>query len=142
MDEELDSDYETFITSLKDISVQLSGSALDKVSPQSSTSKKKKRKRTGDRNVSPVSPEPSQENMYHRQNSLTPSDGGREEQISPTVLVASSTPNRSRLTQKGHNDTMNRRRLSDLFQQPDKENTSVVASKSADTVIPNVPQRR
>lgn len=145
LDEELDSDYETFITSLKDISVQLSGSASDKVSPQSSTSKKKKRKKTSDRNeppVSPVSPEPNQENMYRRQNSLTPSDSGREEQISPTVLVTSSTPHRSRLAQKGHNDTMNRRRLSDLFQQPEKENTSVVASKSADTVIPNVPQRR
>ena len=141
----MDSDYETFITSLKDISVQSSGGASDKVSPQSSTSKKKKRKRTGDRNepaASPVSPEPNQENMYYRQNSLTPSDGGGEEQISSTVLVAPSTPHRSRLAQKGHNDTMNRRRLSDLFQQSDKENTSVVASKSADTVITKVPQRR
>ena len=148
LDEELDSDYDTFITSLKDISVQSSGGISDKVSPQSSASKKRKKKRTGDRNepsvppVSPVSPEPSQENMYHRRSSLTPSDSGREEQMSPTVLVTSSTPHRSRLSQKGRNDTMNRRRLSDLFQQPDKENTSVVASKSADSILPSVPQRR
>ena len=147
LDEELDSDYDTFITSLKDISVQSSGIS-DKVSPQSSASKKRKKKRAGDRNepsvppVSPVSPEPSQENMYHRRSSLTPSDSSREEQMSPTVLVTSSTPHRSRLSQKGHNDTMNRRRLSDLFQQPDKENTSVVASKSADSILPSVPQRR
>ena len=145
LDEELDSDYETFVASLKDISVQSSGGASDKVSPQSSASKKKRKKRTSDRNeppVSPISPDPSQENMYHRRSSLTPSDGGREEQVSPTVLVTSSTPHRSRLSQKGHNNTMNKRRLSDLFQQPDKENTSVVANKSADSVLSHVPQRR
>ena len=149
LDEELDSDYETFITSLKDISVQSSIGSADKVSPQSSsTSKKRKKRRTGDRNepivppVSPISPDPSQENMCPRRNSLTPSDGGKDEQLSPTILVNSSTPQRSRLSQKGHNNTMNRRRLSDMFQQPDKA-ASVVASRSIDSALSNnLPPRR
>lgn len=144
----MDSDYETFITSLKDVSIQSSGSISDKVSPQSSTSKKKKKRKTGDRNesgippVSPISPDLSQENMCGRQNSLTQSDGSKDEQLSPTAPMTSSTPQRSWMTHKGHNGMMNRRRLSDLFQQPDKENVSVVASRSVDSALHNVPCRR
>lgn len=150
LDEELDADYEAFIMSLRNVSIQSSGSISDKISPQSSASKKKKKRKVSDRNdpgispVSPVvSPEPSQENMCDRRNSLTPSDNSKNERLSPTVQITTSTPQRSRLSQKGHNGTMmNRRRLSDLFQSPDKEEVSVVASRSADSVLPNVPQRR
>lgn len=148
LDEELDSDYETFISSLKDIAGQSSGSALDKISPQVAASKKKRKKKTGDRSdssipVSPISPDPSQENIFNRQNSLPPSDS-KEERLSPTatIPVTSSTPQRSWLSQRSHNGTMNRRRLSDFFQQPDKDNVSVVASRSADSVFPNLSQRR
>lgn len=144
MDEELDSDYETFISSLKDISNQSSGGALDKISPQSSGLKKKRKRKAGDRNeqgvpLSPISPDLSQENVCDRRNSLPPSDS-KEERLSPTVTVT-STPQRPQLSQKTHNGTMNRRRLSDLFQQQDKD-ISVVASRSVDSALPNVPQRR
>ena len=149
LDEELDSDYETFITSLKDISVQSSVGGADKVSPQSSSaSKKRKKRKAGDKNepvvppVSPISPDQSQENVCPGRNSLSPSGDRIDEQLSPTALVKSSTPQRSRLSQKGHNNTMNRKRLSDLFQQPDKA-TSVVASRSVDSALSNnVPPRR
>lgn len=149
LDEELDSDYEAFIMSLRDISTQSSGGIADKISPHSSASKKKRRRKVSDRNepgippVSPVSPEPSQENMCDKRNSLTLSDSSKDDRLSPTIQIATSTPQRSRLSQKGHSGTtMNRRRLSDLFQPPEKENVSVVASRSADSVLPNVPQRR
>lgn len=149
LDEELDSDYEAFIMSLRDISTQSSGGIADKISPQSSASKKKKRRKVSDRNepgippVSPVSPEPSQENMCDKRNSLTLSDSSKDDRLSPTIQIATSTPQRSRLSQKGHSGAMmNRRRLSDLFQPPEKEDVSVVASRSADSVLPNVPQRR
>lgn len=144
MDEELDSDFETFISLLKDASNHQSGGGIsDKVSPQSSATKKRRKRKTSEKNelgvpsVSSVSPDPGQENMYDRQNSLTPD--GKEERLSPTVLMTSSTPQRSRLSQLGHNSMMNRRRLSDLFQQPDKDNVSVAASRSVDSTLP---QRR
>ena len=146
LDEELDSDYESFITSLKDISIQSSGGTSDKVSPQSSASKKKKRRKTGDRNelgispTSPVSPDPSQER--DKRNSLTQSNGSKEECVSPTIPVMLSTPQRSQVTQKSRNGKMNRRRLSDLFQQSDKDNVPVVTSRSVDTVFPKLPQTR
>jgi len=146
LDEELDSDFETFISSLKDISNQSSGSALDKISPQSSASKKKRKRKTGDRSEqgvpsSPISPDLSQENVCDRRNSLPPTDS-KEERLSPPVTMTLSTPQRSQQSQKTRNNTMNRRRLSDLFQQQDKEDTSVVASSSVDSVLSNVPQRR
>ena len=148
-DEELDSDYETFITSLGESSSQLSIPGIDKVSPQSAASKKRKRKRNSDSKsesgttTSPTSPGASQgATTPDRRGSLTDTTTpSKEDTMSPPAPVMASTPRRSRSSEKTVNGSMNRKRLSDLFQPQDKQNASVTPSKSADAVL-TAPQRR
>jgi len=148
LDEELDSDYETFITSLGESSSQLSIPSLDKVSPQSVASKKRKRKRNSDSTsrsesgitTSPTSPGACQgATTSDRHASITETTPIKEDMMTPPAPVMASTPRRSRSSEKSVN--ISRKRLSDLFQTQDKENVSVTTSRSADTVL-TVPRGR
>lgn len=119
--------------------------SLDKVSPQSATSKKRKRKRNSDstsRSESGITTSPTSPGgaaTPDRRASVTETTPYKEDTMSPPVMA--STPRRPRSSEKPVNVSMNRKRLSDFFQAHDKENVSVSSNKSADTVL-NVPRGR